>query len=198
MSELRELTRQLQRRVGATVDGKFGPQTARKALEALGDDTAAIASDPLVQGTGRNIDRIVIHCTATPEGRDVSIEEVTRWHTDPKPHGRGWSRVGYHYLIKLDGTIERGLDEDVTGIHVRHHNEGAIAIVYAGGLDANGNPKDTRTAAQKDAMARLVSGLKCAYPSAEVLGHNDHPGVAKACPCFDVREWWGSIEGVSV
>jgi len=198
MSELRDLTRQLQRRVGATVDGKFGPQTARKALEALGEATPPVAPDSLVQGTGENIERIVIHCTATRIGRDVSIEEVERWHTDPKPRGRGWSRVGYHYLIRLDGTIERGLDENVTGIHVRHHNQGSIGIVYAGGLDLNGKSTDTRTAAQKDAMARLVGALTKAYPFAEVLGHRDHPNVAKDCPCFDAGEWWASIEGVSL
>lgn len=151
----------------------------------------------IVTGRGKAIARIFIHCTATREGQDIDARTIRRWHL-----ARGWRDIGYHFVIRLDGSIERGRDEATVGSHVAGFNTGSIGVVYAGGLDAQGRPKDTRTPEQLEAMQRLVRALVAAYPGAEVLGHRDaspdtdHDGVVephewlKACPCFDVRAWW--------
>lgn len=175
--------KKIQNHVGASVDGVPGPQTAKKVAEALG-----IEEIGMITGAGKNIDRIVIHCTATKEGVHFTASDIDRWHRD-----RGWSEIGYHFVINLDGTIEKGRNEAKIGSHVRGHNTGSIGIVYVGGLDGNGRPKDTRTPSQKSAMKGLVEQLLEAYPGADVLGHRDHPGVAKECPCFSVRDWWSEV-----
>lgn len=135
----------------------------------------------------RKITHIVIHCTATPAGREVSVKEIDRWH-----RARGFAKIGYHFIVHLDGSISTGRKLEEPGAHVAGHNATTIGISYVGGVDANDVNKaiDTRTQAQKDALFRLVSDLKKQFPSAEVLGHRDFPGVAKACPSFDTRKWW--------
>lgn len=141
----------------------------------------------------REITHIVIHCSATKEGQDVTIEEIAKWH-----RARGFKRVGYHYVIRLDGRVENGRGLQEVGAHVQGHNANSIGICYVGGLDAKGKPKDTRTEAQRKALRDLVKGLVCQYPNAIVCGHRDlspdkdGDGVVephewlKACPCFDV------------
>ena len=129
----------------------------------------------------RCIDTIVIHCTATPEGRDVSAADVKRWHT-----AKGWSDIGYHFLIRLDGTIETGRPIERQGAHVRGYNAHTVGVAYAGGTDANGKPADTLTQAQYAAIVRLVEELRDSYGWMDVCGHRDFPGVRKACPSFDV------------
>lgn len=200
-----ELWKRIQAKVGATPDGIPGPNTARRIAEALnvqspGLQLAQLGVAKLVTGSGRNIRRIAIHCTATREGQDVDAATIKRWHL-----AQGWSDIGYHFVIRIDGTVERGRPEEVPGSHVRGFNTGSIAIVYVGGLDAQGKGKDTRTAAQHASMAELVRALVARYPGAEVLGHRDHSpdtngnGVIerhewlKECPCFDVRSWWESV-----
>ena len=128
----------------------------------------------------RNIDKIIIHCTATPEGRYVSASEVRKWHLD-----RGWSDIGYHYLIRLDGTVEKGRDEKRVGAHVKGHNKNSIGIAYVGGLDDKLNPKDTRTVAQMVALDQLILNLLDKYPNSSLHGHNEFS--SKACPSFDVQ-----------
>jgi N-acetylmuramoyl-L-alanine amidase len=147
------------------------------------------------------IKRIVNHCTATREGQDISAATIRGWHTAPKPKGRGWADIGYHYIIRLDGKIEKGRDDKTVGSGVAGFNTGSIHIVYSGGLDASGKAKDTRTPAQKAAMAGLIRTLKMAHPKAIVLGHRDlspdkdGDGVVekhewlKECPCFDAPAW---------
>lgn len=133
---------------------------------------------------------ITIHCTATPEGRDNSAAEVSRWDIER------FGQPSYHYVIELDGDTVQTLRHDQKGAHVGGHNTGNIGISYVGGtasLNAGGAPKDTRTPQQKDAMARLVKELRRQYPDARIRGHRDWPGVAKACPSFDVRNWLASI-----
>jgi N-acetyl-anhydromuramyl-L-alanine amidase AmpD len=151
-------------------------------------------------GKGKNIRRIVIHCTATREGQDIDAATIRRWHLR-----QGWSDIGYHFVIGIDGEIERGRPEEIAGSHVRGFNTGSIGVVYVGGLDAQGKGKDTRTPAQQDAMAQLVRDLLASYPGAEVVGHRDlspdrdGDGVVerhewlKECPCFDVRSWWAGV-----
>lgn len=129
----------------------------------------------------RELKEIILHCTATKEGQDYSVEQVRKWHLD-----RGFNDIGYHFLIRLDGTVEAGRPLETVGAHCKGHNANSIGIAYVGGLDKNGRPKDTRTLPQKEAMRRLVYDLKQYFPRLEVHGHNEYS--TKACPCFSVSE----------
>lgn len=129
----------------------------------------------------RKITEIIIHCTATKEGQNFTVEDIRRWHRE-----RGFNDCGYHYVIRLDGSIEQGRPIETVGAHCMGHNSSSVGIAYVGGLDAPGRPKDTRTAAQKVSLSFLVALLKKAYPESKVYGHNAFSN--KACPCFDVSE----------
>lgn len=146
------------------------------------------------------IERLVIHCTATPEGREVTVADIRRWHCAAPPQGRGWKQVGYTDMVHLDGTVERLVpnneDAYVDGWEVTNgakgYNVTSRHIVYVGGLKSDGKtPADTRTEAQKAALKAYVEDFHRRFPWAEVVGHRDLPGVAKACPCFDVRKEYG-------
>lgn len=128
----------------------------------------------------RKIDKIIIHCSATPEGKFFTVADIDRWHRD-----RGWQGIGYHYVIYLDGSTHKGRPEETIGAHCSGQNAHSIGICYIGGLDASGKAKDTRTPAQKKALHELVSDLKTRYPAATVHGHNEFAN--KDCPCFDVK-----------
>ena len=128
------------------------------------------------------ITKIIIHCTATPEGRDVKIAEVKRWHVEE----RGWSDIGYHWLIELDGAIRKGRPEHIQGAHAKGYNSTSIGVCYVGGVDSNMKAKDTRTDKQKTALHCLVEDLRGRYPKAEVIGHRDVS--SKDCPSFDAKE----------
>lgn len=137
----------------------------------------------------RNITAIVVHCAATPEGRHHTANDIDRWHKQ-----RGWSGIGYNYVIRLDGTIEDGRDVDIVPSHVAGHNKNSIGVVYVGGIDRNTlKPKDTRTPAQKKALLELLKKLRKLYPNAQILGHRDFPNVKKACPCFDAIPEYANI-----
>ena len=129
----------------------------------------------------RELKEIILHCTATKEGQDYSVEQVRKWHLD-----RGFNDIGYHYLIRLDGAVEGGRPLETVGAHCKGHNANSIGIAYVGGLDKNGRPKDTRTLPQKESMRRLVDLLKQYFPRIEVHCHNEYS--TKACPCFSVPE----------
>jgi len=131
----------------------------------------------------REITKIIVHCTATPEGREVNIEEIRKWHTEAP---RNWSDVGYHFHIKLDGTLQEGRPIERTGAHCAGQNFCSIGISYAGGMTKDmKEAKDTRTAEQKDALIDFLHELKEQYPKAKIYGHRDFS--AKACPSFDAR-----------
>ena len=131
----------------------------------------------------RTINQIIIHCSATPAGRDYTAADIDRWHRQ-----RGFSGIGYHYVIRLDGTIEHGRPVEQIGAHCKGHNATTIGVCYIGGLAADcKTPKDTRTPAQKTALHRLCQSLLQQYPNATVHGHNEFAN--KACPCFDVQQW---------
>lgn len=132
---------------------------------------------------GRRITEIIIHCSATREGVPILARDIDRWHK-----ARGFRCIGYHYVVYLDGTIAKGRDESEMGAHCVGHNQQSIGICYVGGLDADGKPKDTRTSKQKVALSELVADLLTKYPHARVCGHNQFSN--KACPCFDVEQWW--------
>lgn len=143
---------------------------------------------------------LVIHCTATPAGREVSSTDIRRWHTSPAPTGRGWKQVGYTDMIHLDGTIERLVpnDEDayVDGFEITNGVAGMNSlcrhIVYVGGLSSDGKKAvDTRTAQQMESLKRYVLDFHRRFPKVKIVGHNQLS--YKECPSFDVSSWTKSI-----
>lgn len=202
--------RTLQGMHGLVIDGVAGPQTlmALKAaatpaqpgkpepdksamaapvarLNVAGNDNAApppnVASLKLLD-TARPIDTLWVHCSATAEGKDYTVADIRAWHK-----ARGWSDIGYHYVVYRDGSIHAGRPVGQVGSHVAGHNTGSIGIVYVGGVSADGKtPKDTRTAAQRASMLWLTRQLVARHGIKRVRGHNEV--AAKACPSFDVRK----------
>ena len=136
----------------------------------------------------RKIRKIIVHCSATPEGKPFTADDIRKWHTTPKDKGgRGWRDIGYHYVIHLDGSVHKGRSEEMQGAHCAGYNSFSIGICYIGGLAADGKtPKDTRTPRQKEALVNLINDLKARYPEAEVSGHNNLSRY-KACPSFDAH-----------
>jgi len=148
----------------------------------------------------RKITRIVIHCAATPEGRDVKAVNIVAGHLMPASKGgRGWSAPGYHYIVELSGRVVNTWPEGKIANGVKGYNADSIHVCYIGGVDAKGKPKDTRTPQQRASLRSVISELKARYPGARVLGHRDLSpdrngnGVVepsewlKACPSYDVR-----------
>ena len=128
----------------------------------------------------RTITKIIVHCTATKEGQKVTIADVIKWHLN-----RGFTNIGYHYFIDIDGILWTGRPEEVTGAHTEGHNSNSIGVCYVGGLDKNLKPKDTRTPEQKNALLSILKFLKKKYPNATIHGHREFAN--KACPCFDAK-----------
>lgn len=135
----------------------------------------------------RKIDKIIIHCSATPEGKDFTVADIDRWHRQ-----RNFRCIGYHYVIYRDGSVHTGRAVEQVGAHCKGQNAHSIGICYIGGLAPDGRtPKDTRTEAQKTALRQLVSKLRSQYPSATVHGHREFAN--KACPCFDAAKEYNSL-----
>lgn len=135
----------------------------------------------------RDLNRIILHCSATKEGREYSVETIRKWHTDPRPKGRGWSDIGYHYVIHLDGSVSQGRPLDRSGAHTKGHNADTVGICYIGGIDKEGKPKDTMTPEQNKAFRMLVLSLRTLFDADMTIhGHNEFS--AKACPSFIVKE----------
>lgn len=133
----------------------------------------------------RTIDKIIIHCAATAEGKPFTVKDIEQWHRD-----RGFATIGYHYVIYLDGSIHEGRPLEMQGAHTLGQNARSIGICYIGGVDKDGRtPKDTRTFVQKEALKKLVERLQIAYPEATVHGHREFAN--KACPSFDVQKEFG-------
>ncbi|MEO1104545.1 MAG: peptidoglycan-binding domain-containing protein [Pseudomonadota bacterium] len=129
----------------------------------------------------RKIDLIVVHCAATPDGREVSAAEVDRWH-----RARGFRKIGYHRLVHLDGMVSVGRQDSEVGAHVRGWNAHSLGVCYVGGVDHAGRPKDTRTDAQKQALEDVIREWLNTYPGIKrIAGHSEF--AAKACPSFDVK-----------
>ncbi len=144
------------------------------------------------------IDTIMVHCTATPAGREVSRADLDAWHRKARfepyidPNGRH-TYAGYHLLVHINGTYERLRPDAHRGQHCPGHNMNnrAVAVCYVGGTDTKGYPADTRTAAQKRTLLTLLRTLRRRYPNAAIVGHRDY--AAKACPSFDARSEYANL-----
>ena len=133
----------------------------------------------------RTIKEIILHCTATEEGKPFTVADIDVWHRE-----KGWRCIGYHYVVYLDGTIAYGRKPTEVGAHCVGHNADSIGICYIGGR-RRGEYADTRTPQQKEALLRLLSNLKKIYPNAKIYGHRDF--APKACPCFDARAEYSEL-----
>lgn len=185
----------LQEKLNLKVDGIFGPLTEEavkdfqrsNGLKVDGIVGANTLSKLNLSVNKRNIKEIIVHCSATPEGKDFTVADIKRWHL-----ARGFSDIGYHYVIYRDGSIHTGRDESIIGAHCTGHNTNSIGVCYIGGCVSNGKtPKDTRTEAQKVSLLRLLSELKKKYPEAKVYPH--YKFAAKACPSFNAEEEYKNI-----
>ncbi len=166
-----EAVKDFQKKNGLTVDGIVGPNTWAK----------------LGVTQSRYINEIIVHCSATAEGKDFTVADIKKWHL-----ARGFSDVGYHYVIYRDGSINKGRDESKIGAHCTGHNSYSIGVCYIGGCAADGKtPKDTRTDAQKKALLELLRELKKKYPKASIHSHRDYAN--KACPSFDATKEYKNI-----
>lgn len=209
-----EAVKAFQKAHSLTPDGIAGPRTlAAMGIEAVTPQGTGLQvwPDSVVSSYGgkvirlkrsrRRIDYIAVHCTATPEGRDLTVEQIRKQHK-----AQGWSDVGYHYIIYRDGTVHLGRDVDISGAHVSGYNANSIGIAYVGGLEnrpgmaySRLKAKDTRTEAQKASLMALLMDLRKFYPKAVIQGHRDfspdrnHDGVispdewVKDCPSFDAK-----------
>ncbi len=173
-----EAVRGFQRSHNLSVDGIVGPKT----WAALGISSTA---QP-IHSSARNIDKIILHCSATPEGETFTVEQIRQMHLS-----RGFSDIGYHWYITPDGKIHKGRDESKVGAHTTGQNAHSIGVCYCGGCpsrsvkDWNHKSKDTRTPAQRKSIIRLCKELKGRYANATIHGHNEFAN--KACPSFIVK-----------
>lgn len=203
-----EAVKAYQREHSLTPDGIAGPRTlAAMGISAVQEGfkgssgssdvsqvTACYGGKTLtLRRSKRRIDEIIIHCTASREGQEQTVEQIRRDHTTPvSKGGRGWSDIGYHYVVYLDGTVHEGRNVDVSGAHAANHNANSIGVVYVGGVENRPGvaykdlkAKDTRTEAQKASLLSLLMDLRKLYPKARIIGHRDVS--SKACPSFDAK-----------
>ena len=127
----------------------------------------------------REINSIIIHCTASPMGLAQSVADIRKDHLK-----RGFDDIGYHFVIRLDGNIDVGRQLEVVGAHAYGHNNDSVGIAYVGG-----ELTDTRTFEQKRSMLALIKILRSVFPQTTIRGHRDLPGVRKRCPSFEVKDW---------
>ena len=195
----------LQRALHLLDDGIFGQMTEEAVKDfqkshglkvdgIVGDKTwAAICGSSIVKSK-RVINEIIVHCSATREGFDYTVNDITKWHKQ-----RGFTTIGYHYVIYRDGSIHTGRDINISGAHCEGHNSHSVGVCYIGGLENRLNPKtgkydipkDTRTAAQKASLLKLLRQLRSLYPLAKIRGHRDFAN--KACPSFDATKEYKTL-----
>jgi N-acetylmuramoyl-L-alanine amidase len=136
----------------------------------------------------RNIKRVILHCSATAEGDDIDADTIRDWHLS-----RGWSDIGYHYVIRLDGTIESGRPINKIGAHARGQNKDSVGICYVGGLDSSGHPKNTMTPEQRTSVNRICRAL-CQVLNKPLTLHGHREYSSKACPSFEVSEVFSGLQ----
>lgn len=169
-----EAVKEFQSANGLKADGIVGKETWNKIFGGIGKSK-------------RTINEIIVHCSATAEGKDYTIADITRWHKQ-----RGFTTIGYHYVIYRDGSVHNGRNVNISGAHCTSHNTHSIGVCYIGGCKSDGlSPKDTRTDAQKKALETLLRKLRTLYPNAKIHGHRDYAN--KACPSFDATKEYKNI-----
>ena len=175
MEETRTAVVAFQKANNLKPDGIVGPATLAKLIPAR------------LKKSSRSIDSIIVHCSATPAGKDYTVEDIRKWHKQ-----QGWSDIGYHYVVYRDGSVHEGRDVDVSGAHCEGKNLHSIGICYIGGCAKDGKlARDTRTAEQKNSLITLLRALKKVYPNAKIYGHRDFAN--KACPSFDATKEYSNI-----
>lgn len=194
-----EEVKKLQKLLNLYADGIFGPLTEERVKEfqkangliadgIVGDKTwEKLNGSTELKQSKRSINLIVVHCSATKEGLDYTTADIKKWHL-----ARGFSDIGYHYVIYRDGSVHNGRDVNISGAHCEGHNSHSIGVCYIGGLDKNGKECDTRTDAQKAALVKLLKTLKGMYPKATIHGHNEYAN--KKCPCFDAYKEYKTLK----
>lgn len=131
---------------------------------------------------------IVVHCSASPGRMDIGVREIDRWHRE-----RGFWSIGYHYVIRRDGSLERGRSLEKVGAHVKIHNRTSVGVCLVGGLDDETNqPAPNYTPEQWTSLKALLVELQATYPDARVKGHRDLDPT-KDCPCFNVAAWFDEV-----
>ncbi len=189
--------KQLQKQLNLQIDGIFGPITKEAVKEfqkqngltvdgIVGKATWEKLGITLMK-SNRKITEIIVHCTATQEGKSFTTEDIKKWHL-----ARGFADIGYHYVIYLDGSVHTGRSVDKIGAHCTNHNSNSIGVCYVGGVAKDGKtPKDTRTDKQKESLLKLLKDLKTLYPSASIRSHKDFAN--KACPSFDATKEYSNV-----
>lgn len=195
-----EEVKKIQKALNCIADGIFGPIT-QEAVRKFQAENPPLVVDGIVgektwaklfpansglKKSSRKITEIIIHCSATIEGKEFDVTDIRRWHLE-----KGWADCGYHYVITLSGEIQPGRSIDKVGAHCLNHNTNSLGVCYIGGLDENLNPKDTRTEAQKRALLKLLRDLKQLSPGVKIHSHRDF--AVKACPCFDATFEYSKI-----
>lgn len=192
----------VQRFFGIAADGIYGVKTEAAVKEW--QHSRGLVADGIVgnvtwsamfpsASTGlkkskRSINEIIVHCTATEEGKDYTVDWIRKIHK-----AKGWKDIGYNYVIYRDGSIHEGRDVDIAGAHAKNHNAHSIGVVYIGGCpkgDTHKN-KDTRTPEQKVALLDILKRLRKLYPTAKILGHKDVN--ATGCPSFNAKDEYKDI-----
>lgn len=135
--------------------------------------------------TAASIKYIAVHCSATQPKHNFGVDDIRTMHLK-----RGFNDVGYHFIIKRDGTVQEGRKLDVAGAHVMGYNNQSLGVCLIGGINAQGKSENNYTLEQFASLAQVIVMLKDKFPKATVQGHRDFPNVAKDCPCFDVKAWY--------
>lgn len=206
------VVKQIQKALKLISDGHFGPLTEEAVKDfqrenglkvdgIVGPSTLSLLIPERLKKSERKITEIIIHCSATPDGKDYTVDDIRRWHKQ-----RGYSDVGYHYIVYRNGILAQGRDVNIMGAHASGHNAHSIGICYIGGMNAeNTQPEDTRTLRQKARLLSLLVDLRKLYPNARIIGHRDLSedkngnGIIepsewmKACPSFDAKSEYHRI-----
>lgn len=132
----------------------------------------------------KDVQFITLHCSATRPTQIAGVKEIRQWHRK-----KGWADIGYHFVVRRDGRVEKGRPITETGAHVQGWNKNNVGICLEGGINDRFQPENNFTREQWRALKPLVAGLREKAPKAKIVGHRDFPKVDKACPCFDAKTW---------